>query len=202
MFRTLRQILLQLSCAALLWVCVGWLPFAVNTAPAIATPPTSSQVLALIDEGSHELETGEFESAIAHLTDAIIQDSRQPQAFALRAYAKRQLGQFQSALDDYSAILELQPRSATTFVDRGLLKGMLGDAKGAIADHTRAIAIEPNNARAYSSRGIARCISGDINAGQQDFKQSGVLSLNQGDYQLYSIASRSEKQFCHSHSPS
>ncbi|MGK7912328.1 MAG: tetratricopeptide repeat protein [Synechococcus sp.] len=196
MLGTLRQTVLRLLYAALLFVCVGWLPFWVNAAPAIAIPPTSSQVLILIDEGSHELETGEFESAIAHLTDAISQDSRQPQAYALRAYAKRQLGQFQSALDDYSAILELQPRSATTYVDRGLLKGMLGDAKGAIADHTRAIDIEPNNARAYSSRGIARCVSGEIEAGQQDFRQSGVLSLNQGDYQLYSIASRSEKKFC------
>ncbi|MEM9568597.1 MAG: hypothetical protein AAF974_09855 [Cyanobacteria bacterium P01_E01_bin.34] len=181
---------------------VGLFPLVVMETPAIAAPPSTSQVLALIDEGSHELETGEFESAIAHLTKAISQDSRQPQAYALRAYAKRQLGQFQSALDDYSAILELQPRSATTYVDRGLLKGMLGDAQGAIVDHTRAIAIESNNARAYSSRGIARCISGEIEAGQQDFRQSGVLSLNQGDYQLYSIASRSEKQFCHSHSPS
>ena len=171
--------------AAVSWAC--WFGGPATAVPASRNP---------LEVGSRALETGEFEAAIAALTEAIDRDDSQVRPYALRAYAERQLGQYQSALEDYSAILQRQPNSATTYVDRGLLKGMLGNSEGAIADHTRAISLEPADPRAYSSRGIARCISGDTKGGEQDLRQSGILSLNRGDYSLYRIALQSEKQFC------
>ena len=94
---------------------------------------------------------GEFETAVARLSEAIKLDRRVPvewpaihNPYLLRADAHCKLGDYCAAVSDYGAGLEISEGDAGTFMDWGIAYQRTGDFERAIENLERAIELDPD----------------------------------------------------------
>jgi membrane associated rhomboid family serine protease/Tfp pilus assembly protein PilF len=110
----------------------------------------SADTTAYIVHGALEMQTGDFDGAIADLSRAIELDPKRPEAYLARGAAKAGKRDVDAAIADYSLALEVDPKSFRAYTVRGEARGAKGDSQGAIADLSRAIEINPRAQEAYN----------------------------------------------------
>lgn len=121
------------------------------------------------------LAKGEFDSAIADLTEVIKLYPDSPYAYHHRASAYLKKGDFERAIVDYSELIRRNQLDAYAFFGRGVAYLRNGEPDHAIADYNRLIELTPKNARAYRSRAIANLYAGSVSKSLADLDQSTEL---------------------------
>ncbi len=152
-----------------------FVPMYKSTGPAKATPTSPADEA--IDRGNVAAENGNWDSAIAHYTEAIRLDPKDAQAYCVRGATYWVMGDRDKAIADYTEIIRLRPKLALAYSCRGNLYAMRGDWDSAIADFTQAIRLDPSYADAYNSRGTAYEKKGENRKAERDFAEAKRLGL-------------------------
>jgi lipoprotein NlpI len=121
------------------------------------------------------LTKGEFDGAIADLTEVIKLYPDSPYAYYNRASAYLKKGDYDRAIVDYSELIRRNQQDAHAFFGRGVAYLRNGEPDHAIADYNRLIELNPKNARAYRSRAIANLYTGSVSKSLADLDQSADL---------------------------
>ena len=136
----------------------------------IETGDFETKARTVFEQGRQNLNTGNFEQAIANFTKAIRLNPNFTWAFNDRGVAHYRMGNSDRAIADYTEAIRLDPNFALAFFNRGITyrsRGRRGDAARAIADHTEVIRLNPNDAAAFFSRGPYTCSHGKLQAGNR-----------------------------------
>jgi tetratricopeptide (TPR) repeat protein len=145
----------------------------IDSTPVVAQEPTAQNLISL---AGIKTEKGNYQEAIADLTQALRLSPNNPEAYYRRANAYYQLENYQAAIEDFNQVLRLNPDNAVAYFSRGYSRYKLGDLKGAVEDYTSAIRLNPDNAAAYNNRGIARYNLEDYEGAIEDYTQA--IKLN------------------------
>jgi len=86
---------------------------------------------------------GDFDRAIADLSEAIRLDPKYAEAYYLRGVTYRNKGDLDRAIADYSEAIRLDPKLAGAYNNRGNAYKDKGDSDHAIADFSEAIRLAP-----------------------------------------------------------
>ncbi len=137
-------------------------------------------VLQYINSSVDKIESGDYQSAIDTITNAIAIDPNQNlyKCFNTRGAAKAHLGDYSGALTDYNKAIEINSSYVDAYYNRGVLRENIKDYSGALADYTKAIEINPSYADAYYSRGLVKANSkehGDLKDACEDWKKAAEL---------------------------
>lgn len=100
--------------------------------------------------------SGDLESALYDVTQAIALDPSASCAYNTRGGIKNNLGRHEEALADYNRAIRLDSTEAEYYSNRGFTYQTLGRGNKALADFDRAIELDARLAMAYSNRGIWR----------------------------------------------
>ena len=155
--------------------------------------------------------------AIADLTQIILLDPDNANAYRVRARMRNTLKDSRGALEDFTRAIDLDPSEpgsnnhvvAFTYVGRAYLRYQLGDGKGAKDDYRQALLIKPclecmsgsssvsqaNKADAFFQRGLALLRRGDKQGSRQNLEQAARLFYAQGDMSKYQNAKYQLSQF-------
>ncbi|HXH19756.1 MAG TPA: tetratricopeptide repeat protein [Chitinophagales bacterium] len=98
-----------------------------------------------------EIESENYEGAIADLNKAIAADSLHDAAYFKRGFVKAMLLDHQGALDDFNRAIKINPDDAQYYSERGVAKMHLKDREGACADWKKAssMGFQPAEELAY-----------------------------------------------------
>jgi tetratricopeptide (TPR) repeat protein len=127
---------------------------------------------ALFKRGLAYIEKGQYESAIADLSEVIRLHPDSAPAFYSRGTAYNEKGQYDYAIADFSEVIRLTPDYAAAFHNRGLAYNGKGQYDRAIADCTEAIRLHPDFALAFISRGTAYNEKGQYDRAIADFTKA------------------------------
>ena len=103
--------------------------------------------------GVAELNAGDDEKAVEHLTEAIKINPKNEFYYFFRGEAQLDLGQFKLAIDDFNKALKINPKDYRAAFSRGKSYFNLHDFKLAIADFTLAEKMYSYNSDLYYYRG-------------------------------------------------
>lgn len=107
-------------------------------------------------KGRELIDKRDYMEAILNLNKAIELDSKNFNAFLLRASLKERFEDLHGAMKDYNQAIDANAKYADAFFARGNVKMRLQDYYGAIEDFTAAIGINENYVEAYFNRGKAK----------------------------------------------
>ncbi len=130
------------------------------------------------NRGIAKVKKGDWDSAIADFTRAIVLHSKNAYAYAYLGYAKESKGDWDGAIADCSKAIELDPSIAQAYAIRGSATAKRGDLGGAITDYDKAIELEPKIAFAYNNRGLAKAKKGDWDGAIADCSKAIELDPN------------------------
>jgi tetratricopeptide (TPR) repeat protein len=116
---------------------------------------------ALVNQGNTDINSGDYDRAIATFSEAIRLDPNGELAFTDRGMAYRRKGDYDRAIADYTEAIRLNPNDAVAFVRRGYAYWSKRDYDRAIADFDEAIQLNPNDAVALANRANAYWSKGD-----------------------------------------
>ena len=115
---------------------------------------------AFLDHAMADFDKRDFDSSIAHFTDAIRLDPKNAELYGSRGTAYGVMGANGLALDDLTEAIRLDPKLAKAYRVRAMVYGNMGYNEAAIADFTEAIRLDPKCAPAYAERGTAYAFRG------------------------------------------
>jgi Tfp pilus assembly protein PilF len=118
-------------------------------------------------EAHNWFRQGEYEQAIARLTQVIKDEPSNVSAYNNRGLANAGLGNYEAAIADYTSALKLSPK-ASIYVNRGISLNLTGKFTEAIADFTEAIMRDPNQPTPYFQRGNAYAHRATVTGSKQD----------------------------------
>jgi len=141
------------------------------------------------------MKAGDYETAIAELTNAVQTKPSYAPAFYLRAEANEQLQQTEAAHNDYvraaeqyrfkkqsnkaitayNHAIELTPESTPALLGRGSAYLAKGEEIAAIADYETVVKLDRRNAQAYYGLGEARFNQGYYKKAIKHFKDAKSL---------------------------
>jgi tetratricopeptide (TPR) repeat protein len=121
----------------------------------------SGTAIAYNNRGTSHSKRGEYDKAIADLSEALSFDPRMPTAYITRGSAHNNKGEYDRAIADLDQALQLNPQLDTAYNNRGFAYNNKGEYDRAIADLDRALRLNPQNASAYNNRGLAYSNKGD-----------------------------------------
>jgi Flp pilus assembly protein TadD len=155
-------------------------------APALVPPPATPQAssavdgdLALLHQRGHAHNVqGQYDLAIADLTQAIDLDPNDAVAYNDRAYAYVGKGRFDLAVADLTQALRVKPDYLVAYYNRGSAYTNNGQYDLAIADLTQALRIDPNYTIAYNRRGYDYIMKGQYNLAIADLTRAVSLNAN------------------------
>jgi tetratricopeptide (TPR) repeat protein len=124
-------------------------------------------------------EEGDFQKAIADLTEAIRLDPNNPAHPASRASAYWSEGERDKAVADLAEAIRLAPALAGPHAMRGMIYRDKGDLEKALAELDLAIELEPNSPCCYEIRAAMWLRQGDYDRGIADIQ--AALRLNAKD---------------------
>jgi tetratricopeptide (TPR) repeat protein len=161
---------------------------------------------AFLDRGILFASRGDFELAIAELTEAIQLNGNLVTAYVLRGRAihasavkvtgiganfstvtstgtggkvtETQRQAFDRSISDFNQAIRLDPNNAIAYRERGKVYDDKGDYDRGIADCNQAIRLNPNYALAYRERGFAYNGKGDYDRAIADYSQAIRLDPN------------------------
>jgi len=126
--------------------------------------------------------SGDFDRAIADLTEAIRLKPDYVDAYVYRGSAYGIREQWDQWIDDWNEALRLAPDFpdikgglAQAYGYRGLAYNGKGELDRAIADFTRAIALDPNLAEPWNNRGNAYQGKGELDRAIEDYSRTIAL---------------------------
>lgn len=123
------------------------------------------------------MRRGDFEKAIADLTQVITLDPNSTEGFKLRGKAIYSIrGDLSKALADFNSAIDLEPKDVEAYVLRAMVQARSGKREKADSDFAKAISIDANYAPAYLRRGAVR-MHRDEKAGLADLTKAIELSL-------------------------
>jgi Tfp pilus assembly protein PilF len=129
-----------------------------------------------VAKGKSAIEKKQFETAVKHLTDAIIADPKNEEAYYERAFAYYSMKKFDKAIADYDAVIRLNPRHHWAYNDRGNCHKEKEDLKPAIDDYTTAIKMNDEVPEFYDNRAIAYRKMGEFQRVLEDHQRALKLS--------------------------
>jgi len=106
--------------------------------------PPHNRAIALGNRGLAYQNKGDFDSAIADLSEAIRIDPEFPNWRYARGIQYANKGDFDRAIADFSEAIRLRPNTAGYLKDRGRAYERIGDLAKALADLRAALSLEPN----------------------------------------------------------
>jgi tetratricopeptide (TPR) repeat protein len=128
---------------------------------------------ALVSQGNTDFNNGDYDRAIASLSEAIRLDPKSAIAIVYRGAAYARKGDNDRALADYTGAIRLDPKNAVVaFLYRGVAYGNKGDNDRALADYNEAIRLDPKNAVAFLYRGAAYRDKGDYDRALADYNEA------------------------------
>ena len=110
---------------------------------------------ALLGLATAHYQRDDLAACVAVVDKAIARFPDNPEAYALRGRALRDLGQMDRALNDLARALELSPRLAEAYTVRGELHHRAGDTQKSVEDYTRAIELRAQAPTEHYNRGNA-----------------------------------------------
>jgi len=153
---------------------------------------TQAEAKRFFSSGTAYYGKGDYDRAIADLTQAIRLDPNYALAYGVRADAYYGKGDYDRAIADYTQAMRLDPNDVIAYFSRGIVYKEKGDYDRAIADFTQAIRLSPNYANAYFNRGIVYKEKGDYDRAIADYTQAIQLVPNHAA--LYSNRADAHKQ--------
>jgi tetratricopeptide (TPR) repeat protein len=135
---------------------------------------------------------GDFDRAIADLSEAIRLDPTLGAAYHNRGRAYRKKGEHHRAIADLTEAIRLEPGSALPFYERSRAYNNVGDFERAMADISEAIRLDPTlSPRVYLWRGRIYRGRGEVDRAIADFTEAIRLDPSFG----YSYLSRGQAYF-------
>ncbi len=152
-----------------------------SACPAVAENAPNAGAENLCKQARARYDLGDWDGAIALCNRAIEMDSRWPQAYQLRGWAKSGKNDYDSALKDFDKVISLEPEKLpSVYKDRGSVRALRGDLDGAVSDFTKALELDPENKAAYRGRATARGEQGDLEGALEDFGKAIALDAKSG----------------------
>jgi tetratricopeptide (TPR) repeat protein len=142
--------------------------------PAQAASPSEQ----LTARAGAKLERGDVKGALADANLAILRDSRNSPAQAVRGSIRMATGDRAGALADFSRSIELTPdhkAMAIVYTHRAHLHWQDGNALAAAADVAKALALDDSLAIAYNARARLKADAGDIDGAKIDYDRAIAL---------------------------
>jgi tetratricopeptide (TPR) repeat protein len=124
-----------------------------RAAPQQTAPSTARE---FADRGISYAQSGDYDRAIADLSQAIRLNPKDDNAYNWRAYAYSQKRDYDRAIADYNQAIRLNPNYESAYYSRGLAYYMKKDYNRAIADYEAVLRINPNHANAKQGLEYAR----------------------------------------------
>jgi tetratricopeptide (TPR) repeat protein len=136
---------------------------------------TRAHYSALLTQGDKNSKDGNYDKAVATLTEAIQLDPKNALAYTGRGIAYGKNGDNDRAIADYNEALKIDPSSAAAFYNRGIAYGQQTNYDRAISDFNEAIRIDPKYVSAYRNRGLAYERKGNSERALADFNKAVEL---------------------------
>jgi tetratricopeptide (TPR) repeat protein len=141
-----------------------------------------------------DIESGNYEAAIANLTRAIELEPGDPDLYVARGDARSKAGSYDEALSDYGQALKLDRYHVGAYTSRALAKEAHGDYAGAISDLTKAISSGPDDAETFGARARVREKAGDEELALADYTRAIRLDPDRGESYLGRATLRYEQR--------
>lgn len=125
----------------------------------------------LIEKGSQQLESGDFEGAIKSFTEYLNSGDIQPNVICLRGVAYRKAQKLTESLKDFEKAATLIPDNASVYSEIAVTQFHLKNLPQALTNMNKAQALEPENPYRYSSRAYIKDACGDLNGAIADYKK-------------------------------
>lgn len=104
---------------------------------------------------SEELyESGKYQDAIRELTQLLVMDPENADAYLLRAISYSASGNYKLAKPDYNKAIKLNPKEGRFYYNRAVFYDYQGKTKKALADYNKTIEFSPGDADGYYNRAI------------------------------------------------
>jgi len=145
-------------------------------APAPVRRTVEVNIESRLQRGREHSQRGDFETAIAEFTAALLQDPARVEAYAQRGDAHRLKGDNAQALNDFNAALRLDPAHHGALMSRGQVHWLARRFQEAIADFSALLQLDSHHALAYHLRGKTHLDAGDFQAAVGDFTEAQHLS--------------------------
>ena len=181
-----------------------------NAKPADAIPACTTVITsgrkdlawAHYNRGLAYRRAGDYDRALADLTDAIKAEPGKVASVIERGVAYRAKGNLERAIDDFTNALTFCTKSpcgeqtrVAAYAGRGDAWRDKGDNDRALADYAEAIGVAPKNATLYEVRGRAELYRGSLPQARADFEQASDLDPKRGYTALWlDIADRRSNQ--------
>jgi len=125
-----------------------------------------------------QFRQGEYESALADLTEAHRRDAKNVAVLNDRGNLLRRLGKLDVALSDFNEVVRLGAKHPTVFTNRGLVHQAAGDHDRALSDFNAAVQMDEQFAPAWEAAGSSRYATGDFPKALQNFRRAVKLDPN------------------------
>jgi tetratricopeptide (TPR) repeat protein len=125
----------------------NWFPAAISLAGACAAVSHLKPREHFLRQGRERLLRGDYEGAVADLTQVILLDSTSGEAYFWRGRAHEALRGYEAALSDLDEAIRLNPQFAEAYYHRGLIQLHYRDLPNCLVDLQEANRLQPSTHR-------------------------------------------------------
>jgi tetratricopeptide (TPR) repeat protein len=129
-------------------------------------------------------EAGQFDRAIAHLTEVLRMDPRRASGHTFLGEVFVRMGRMPDAVQQYQLAADLQPGSVRALHDLAVAQGQSGQLAAAVVTFRRVIALDPSSSRDHYLLGRALAAMGQLPAAVPYFARAVELDPQNADARL------------------
>jgi cell division protease FtsH len=137
-----------------------------------AQAPGSGKAAEHCQRGRELLDRGEYDGAVAELTEALVSDPESAKAYLLRAVALHHKAEFDRAIADCDEAIRREPDNARAYRCRAAAHAGKGEYDQAVADGDEAVRLAPEDVQGYLLRAAAAHNSGDLDRAVADYDEA------------------------------
>lgn len=147
----------------------------------VSPPPLSpserlnpDEITAMVQQGLHLHETGDYEAAIELFDDLLAHDARNFIAYNARGSAYHALGNYEQAIYNFSKAIEIEPMFPHAYYNRGRAYSALEKYQDALSDFQKSIELSSAEFgyRAYGNIGLIYHRQGQYQKALEAFEES------------------------------
>ncbi|MCE1245048.1 MAG: tetratricopeptide repeat protein, partial [Firmicutes bacterium] len=139
--------------------------------------------------GQVYFSSGEFELAIADLTQVIRINPKSADAYINRAACFTMIKQYDKAIEDNKSAIGLDPNNDAAYYNMSAAYQLKGDFAKSLAAVDKAISLEPNNPTYLIGRGMVNFCAGNMDKSAEDYKKASQLDpKNRYSRLMYGLA--------------